>query len=220
MAELTNIQQKALALFAKSSLKEKFYWTGGTLLATVYLKHRMSEDLDFFADKPFLPQEVADFAEGLIKPLRLKTITRNKIYDRWEFFLENKEKLKIEFVLYEHQRIVPTKKWQGIFIDSLEDISANKVMAMFDRNNPKDLVDIYFLLTKKKIKVETLLARAKRKFGFKIDAIGFWSETLKSLRSIDKIRPFLLAKDKEKLIENIKDYFKKQAALCLHSIID
>jgi predicted nucleotidyltransferase component of viral defense system len=30
-----------------------FYLTGGTALAAYYLRHRLSEDLDFFAEKEF-----------------------------------------------------------------------------------------------------------------------------------------------------------------------
>jgi len=41
-----------------------------------------------------------------------------------------------------------------VLVDSLEDIAANKIMALFDRNDPKDLVDLYFFLTKKNIKLK------------------------------------------------------------------
>jgi len=53
MEELNALQRQVLDLFARSALREKFYWTGGTLLSAVYLHHRRSEDLDFFSDSPF-----------------------------------------------------------------------------------------------------------------------------------------------------------------------
>lgn len=50
---LTPLQKKAIDLLAKSPLREKFYWTGGTLLSYHYLGHRKSLDVDFFSDEPF-----------------------------------------------------------------------------------------------------------------------------------------------------------------------
>ena len=34
-------------------LKQNFYFTGGTALSSVYLSHRLSEDLDFFSQEKF-----------------------------------------------------------------------------------------------------------------------------------------------------------------------
>jgi predicted nucleotidyltransferase component of viral defense system len=50
--EILNKTQKAvLDIFSKSDLSKKFYFTGGTALAFFYLKHRRSDDLDFFTEK-------------------------------------------------------------------------------------------------------------------------------------------------------------------------
>jgi len=96
--EISSIQKKVLGLFKETPLKEKFYWTGGTLLSYLYLHHRQSNDLDFFVEKPFNYQEVAKFISFLRKKLGLKNIEEKKIFDRYNFFLHNKEKLRIEFV--------------------------------------------------------------------------------------------------------------------------
>jgi len=116
----------------------------------------------------------------------------------------------MEFVFYEHPKIKSRKKWQGIFIDSLEDIAANKVMAFFDRNDSKDLIDLYFLLVKKKFKVKNLLRLVERKFGVKLTESSFWSESLKSLKDIKAISPLLIVKnkkEKQKIIDEIQNYF-------------
>jgi len=210
MAEISSLQKKVLDLFSKSHLKDKFYWTGGTLLSLFYLHHRQSKDLDFFNDKPFSYNQIIGFVRNLKKQLKLKEIEEKKIFDRWEFFLHDKEELRMEFVFYEHPKIKSRKKWQGIFIDSLEDIAANKVMAFFDRNDPKDLVDLYFLLVKKKFKVKTLLRLAEKKFGVKLTEGSFWSESFKSLKDLNKISPLLITKTKEekqKITNGIKNYF-------------
>lgn len=219
MVELTSLQKRVLGLLAKSSFRNKFYWTGGTLLSFFYLHHRQSKDLDFFSDKPFTYNQIIVFIRNLKKQLKLSKIEEKKIFDRWEFFLHNKEELRIEFVFYDHPKIYPRRKWQGIFIDSLEDIAANKVMAFFDRNDPKDLVDLYFLLTKKRYKIRTLLRLAEKKFGLKLEESSFWSESLKTLKDLDEISPLLIAKtfqEKQKIIQEISEYFTSQSAHYLH----
>ena len=215
MAEITPLQKKVLDLFSNSPLKDKFYWTGGTLLSFFYLHHRRSRDLDFFSDKPFSYNQIIGFVRGLKKQLKLKEIEEKKIFDRWEFFLHDKEELRIEFVFYDHPKLKPQKKWQGIFIDSLEDIAANKVVAFFDRNDPKDLVDLYFLLVKKKFEVKTLLKLVEKKFGVKLAEGSFWSESFKSLKNLKKISPLLIAKnsrEKQKIINKIENYFTTKSA--------
>lgn len=208
--ELTPIQKKVLNLFSKSPLKNKFYWTGGTALAFLYLHHRQSKDLDFFSDKPFTYNQIIDFIKSLKKRLSLTKIETKKIFDRWEFFLHDKEELRIEFVFYNYPKVKPRKKWQGIFVDSLEDITTNKIMALFDRNDPKDLVDLYFILTARSYKMSALLKNVEKKFGLKLEEGIFWSEVNKSLKNLDEISPLLIAKtqkEKQKIIEKIKEYF-------------
>ncbi len=221
MLELTSIQKETLILFSKSPLKDKFYWTGGTLLSFYYLHHRRSEDIDLFTNEKFDFEEVNSFAESLTEPLHLKNIESNKIYNRWEFFLKNKEKLKIEFVLYDHKRLKPTKKWRNMQIDSLEDMATNKTMALIGRNDPKDLVDMYFILSKNKFRIQTLLKWVDKKFGVEISQSTFWSEALKTFKDLDKMKPFLLGnkKEKEVLIEKIKEYFASKSNGYLHKII-
>lgn len=222
MVEITPLQKKVLDLFSKSRLKNKFYWTGGTLLSALYLHHRQSRDLDFFSDKPFPYNQIIDFAQNLKKQVKLTKIEEKKIFDRWEFFLHDKEEIRLEFVFYDHPKIRARKKWQGILIDSLEDIAANKVMAFFDRNDPKDLVDLYFLLTKKKFKVKELLKLVERKFGVTLEESSFWSESCKAFKDLNEVSPLLIVKtpqEKEKIIQEIKEYFTLQSIDYLKKVL-
>lgn len=41
--------------------------------------------------------------------------------------------------------IKPPKQFEGILVDSIEDITANKICAALGRTEIKDLVDLYFL---------------------------------------------------------------------------
>lgn len=53
MKSILNERQARLLeiLRGERIFREKFYFTGGTALAEYYLHHRLSEDLDFFAEE-------------------------------------------------------------------------------------------------------------------------------------------------------------------------
>jgi predicted nucleotidyltransferase component of viral defense system len=222
MKELTKLQKQVLNLFKKSSLKNKFYWTGETLLSVVYLHHRQSRDLDFFSDSPISYEEIIKFIEELKKKLCLVKILERKIHNRREFFLSNQEELRIEFVHYDFPALKKRKKWKGILIDSLDDIAANKLMAFFDRNDPKDLIDLYFLLTKKNYKIEKILKLVKKKFGVEFSKSNVLSEIHKILDDLEDLKPLLLvknSKEAERIIKNIKNYFISQSSSFLSRLL-
>lgn len=212
MINLTPAQKKAIILLSSSNLKDTFYWTGGTLLAVYYFHHRISLDLDFFSEKKFSFEDIHWFVQTLKKEADFKTVSYEKIYDRYEFFFENKESLRIEFVYYngEKQTLKSRKKFMGIYIDSLEDIAANKTIALLDRNEAKDLFDMYFILTKGKFSARKVLNLTKKKFGISISEDMFWSKCLTTLPKIKSVKPIIL-EEKENLMKNIELFFKKNS---------
>ena len=209
MAELlSSLQKITLAEFARSPLK-KFYWTGGTALAAVYLQHRYSQDLDFYTQDLFTHQEVFMFVHNLKKAAKLSRIEEKHIYDRWEFFVHNENSVRLEFVRYAFQHLKKPKSWQGITVDSLDDIAANKTMALLERNEPKDVFDLYFLLKKGGYGVSKLLRMVERKFGVRYDAGLFWSEAHKSLKDLRALTPMVAAKttsQKKQLLRKIENF--------------
>lgn len=99
-------------------------------------------------------------------------------------------------------------------VDSLDDIAANKIMALIDRNEPKDALDVYFLLTKENYSVKNLLEFVKKKFGVEFKEDMVWSEALKSAQELNALKPLIIAKTDEEQIQIIKatnNYFTKQA---------
>lgn len=212
MMELTDKQKILLETLKESNLSNKFYWTGGTLLAIYYLHHRYSYDLDLFSEQPFSYEELIPFINLVKKKLSISKIKEHKIHDRWEFIISDEEITRIEFVYYNHEkkRLRPLQNFMGISIDSLEDIAANKTMAYFDRNEPKDLFDLYFLMTKKRFSALTLLSLVKNKFGASFSEFMFWSESTKSLNLLSSLRPLIPDKDpeeQERIILSIRDFF-------------
>ena len=208
------MQKRVLNLFSQSSLKDKFYWTGGTALAHLYLHHRRSHDLDFFSDNSFTYNQIIGFVRQLKKELNLPFIEEKKIYDRREFLLHNRERLRLEFVYYPHPGLKARRKINHIFVDSLDDIAANKLMAHFDRNDPKDLFDLYFLLAKSGYSSKKLIKLTEKKFGVKFDQGAIFSEAYKSLKDLKELKPLILDKDaktKQKIIEEIQRYFFQES---------
>lgn len=223
--KLTNAQEKVLSLLANSPLADKFYWTGGTLLSYHYLHHRKSVDLDFFSEEPFSFDEINTFAQEIKKNVGFEKMSYKKIFDRFEFIFENPEALRIEFVLYNHDKktLHKREKLQGIYIDSLEDIAANKILAYFDRVEPKDLFDIYFLLTQKEFTVNTLLELTHQKFGLVFSESTFWSESFKTLPLLHTLKPLIESENSESEIDvlrKIEDYFKKESVKFLRKNLE
>lgn len=185
--------------------KDNFYLTGGTALAEFYLRHRLSEDLDFFTRKDFNHQLVDLFINKLGQNLKPKEIYRQKIYDRLQFeFCFKDNVLKVEFVKYEFKNLKPLKLITGVLVNDVFDIAVNKLFAIFDRNEVKDFVDLYFLL--KKFTLKQLLAGVEKKFGYKVHLIALGGDLLKVKNT--KLMPKMIKKlTREELIS----FFENEA---------
>ncbi len=210
---LNNLQKAVIEELAASGLRDHFYWTGGTLLSEKYLHHRGSQDIDFFSDKPFRYEDIAPMIKNLKKRLNFSGVEEKKIFDRWEFFLHNHEEVRVEFVHYDFPALGKREIWEGVYTDSLDDISANKVMALLDRDEPKDVFDIYFLIKKAAYAPRKLLMLAKKKFGVMIDESTLFGEALRRCRKLTYIRPLLEGSEQEQqqTLKEVKDYFENQS---------
>lgn len=121
--------------------------------------------------------------------------------------------MQIDFVHYNHEkkRIHKAVQWENMHIDSLDDIAANKLLAYMDRTESKDLLDIYYLLTKGSYTAEALLNLVKKKIGMTISLFSFWSESAKSLKLIDSVHPYLIAnseEEKHQMMSDIQEFFR------------
>lgn len=151
-AVLTSFQTLLLKTLAKTSVFGDFYLTGGTALSAFYLEHRYSDDLDFFTE---VQQGIAR-AEGEIQKvaesLGVKLSWGRRFQTLFECVLENSEgeKLELDFALDMPNRLQPIQsgKALGMDLDNSLDIACNKLSALYDRQESKDFVDIYFILQK------------------------------------------------------------------------
>lgn len=145
---LTKEQQQILDLVGKNDfLRSTFYFTGGTALSAVYLKHRESEDIDLFTKNDFDTQEILNYLNEWSEKLNFTITPRIKgpTYTCFLNFPKNVE-LKVDFSKYPYPEIEQKKIYLGLKVDSLFDIATNKLLTISQRTQVKDFVDLYFLL--------------------------------------------------------------------------
>lgn len=176
----TPLQKSIFDQFSKNSkLVRTFYFRGGTALSAIYLHHRESEDLDFFAEKGFNNQFVEGFIDEIAEKNTLE-VRFTEIFSTRIFNLVGRSgepAIKIDFSYYPYERIGKGMMAKGVEIDSEEDIAVNKLMAINDRFEVKDYVDLYFLL--QKFNIMNLVKKVKKKFKREVDLIMLASNFLK-----------------------------------------
>ena len=167
MRILTHLQEEFLRQLSRTPLKDIFFLTGGTALSAFYLKHRFSEDLDFFTEVPGAVAMVLPSLETMGKSMAFSIETRrtfNTFTEHIITFHQTQEKILLHFAQDTPYRLKPTifMKEYGIQVDNILDISCNKFSALFDRHDMKDFVDIYFI-DQEISKFEDVYASAKSK---------------------------------------------------------
>ena len=124
---------------------QKLYLTGGTALSRFYFQHRLSEDLDFFTTTDDLKLIANDLRLRLIAQGYEVEMEKLDIYFARFYVLHAGATLKVEFVKEFHLIDPLIQTEHGIYINSLEDIGANKITAFEDRAAIKDIVDLYYI---------------------------------------------------------------------------
>lgn len=179
---LTKEQKQVLDLVKNhEKIRDLFYLTGGTALSEFYLKHRFSDDLDFFTNEKEFPRfEIEAFAEVIKKEIKANEVEYRHIYDRRIFFFKkDNEELKMEFTYYPFSLLNSPNNFNGLLTDSLEDIAANKFMALMDRIEAKDFVDLFFLFKEFGFNVDKIKSLIAQKFNFNLDVVTIGSELAK-----------------------------------------
>ena len=181
---LTIYQQQFLEFASKQDyISKNFYLTGGTALAAFYLRHRLSEDLDFFSEKEEVNLRVLTRILAKFK----KQIKAAKVEQRSTFGIHNfffhfpdEEVLKVDFSYYPFLRIERGTKFKSIIIDSAYDIAVNKVHTIAMQPRARDYIDIYILIKERDYSFKDLLMKAKAKFDWHIDSAQLGTQLLKA----------------------------------------
>jgi predicted nucleotidyltransferase component of viral defense system len=171
---LTKLQCAFLSEVGKSNLIEQFYLSGGTPLAECYLKHRYSEDLDFFSEQEFQVLSIDVFLKSVKELLGITDIDFQQSFNRNLFFCHTEsEVLKVEFTLF------------SVPVDSIDDIAVNKLFSIYQRTNARDFVDMFFLVKEKGLQVDELIKMARIKFDWHIDPLQFGSQFVRVDEAVD-----------------------------------
>jgi hypothetical protein len=149
-----------------NGLDTGFYLTGGTASSRGYLQHRFSDDLDFFVNDD---ERFGLWVERAIQTLTQTSDWQCQVLMKEERFarlnLTAKEvALKLEFINDVPARVgeIQTHPILGR-MDSAENILANKVTAALDRDEPKDLADIWGFCCRKNISLHDAITNAQSK---------------------------------------------------------
>src|SRR3990167_9977658 len=173
----TPIQKLIFDEFCKDeNLKENYYFGGGTALSVFYLQHRYSEDLDFFVKKEFNQNLIIKFLNQFVKKNNISLKMTKKETVLWFELEKDKQKLKVDFLDFPYKRIEKGLIYKGVEIDSERDIGANKILTINLENNPKDYVDLYFLL--KKFTIWDFIYAVEAKFRIQLDLISLGEDFL------------------------------------------
>jgi predicted nucleotidyltransferase component of viral defense system len=179
---LTKNQRLLLDEISKNkAISDVFYLGGGTALAEFYLKHRLSEDLDFFTENEFDPSAISAFFKSIQKKLRITKIDYQQSFNRNLFFVTiGKDTIKTEFTYYPFPRIESKSKMNNIEIDSLLDIAVNKVFTIYQKPRSRDFIDLYLIIKKTGLKMADLIKKAKAKFDYHMDLLQLGTQFVKA----------------------------------------
>ena len=146
MAELTRAQLDVAAAFFALHESEGFVVVGGAALITLELVDRLTEDLDFFVA---IPGRVAVASKALIDVAELRgwsvvVLRDTDSFQRLEIVCDD-ELVRVDLALDSAARLPIISSPIGPTLAPLE-LAGRKLLALFDRAQPRDFVDVYELV--------------------------------------------------------------------------
>jgi len=171
---LTPTQVKILGvLSAEPLVAANFVLSGGTALAEWYLRHRYSEDLDFFSQNEFSSETIPSILKKHKDILDFENFDIQKSFNRNLVFVKYPlETVKLEFTYFPFPSIETGLKYGNIKIDSLKDIAANKLFTIYQQPRTRDFIDLYLIMQRDVgLLWDQLLKLAMAKFECYIDPL-------------------------------------------------
>ncbi len=145
---LSPLQEQLLQAFRG---RDDVWLTGGIALGAFHLGHRRSEDLDWFTSNArqieLLSRQLGAFCEQA--DLELRSVQASPGFHRYQVRDPSSGDQTVVDLVHEPvpQVVLPEAKpvFDGIHVDPVEEIVANKLAALVGRGETKDLVDLYVL---------------------------------------------------------------------------
>lgn len=177
MEIINKVQKEILSQFGDIPDSNEFYLTGGTALSFFYLKHRRSNDLDFFTNTPDFILPFSYNLEDNLKNKGCLTQRQRGLHSFVEIMAtKDRESTIIHLAQDAPYRLEAVKQfidYPKLNVDSLKDIATNKLLALFGRATLRDFIDVYFLIKQKHFTAKELVLGAKHKDpGFDLYWLG------------------------------------------------
>lgn len=180
---LTPRQSDFLELAKKDPwITKNFFFTGGTALAEFYLRHRLSEDLDFFSEKEINKKSTLAFLKRISPKLSIKTFEVEESFGIQICLLKfsQNETLKVDFTYYPFPPIEKWTQFGELRVASLYDIAVDKLQTICSKPRPRDYIDFYFIFKEKKYNLEKILKDIRTKFDLSFGPENLGSQFLKA----------------------------------------
>lgn len=126
---------------------QRFFLTGGSALGIFYLDHRRSYDLDLFTDQELDGKEAQNLVFQVASEVGAGCESLRSAPDFHRFRItRGKERELVDVVVDRAPQLDSRKEvFDGIRVDTLREIIANKMATLISRAEVKDVVDLYFL---------------------------------------------------------------------------
>ncbi|MGB7292652.1 MAG: nucleotidyl transferase AbiEii/AbiGii toxin family protein [Thermodesulfobacteriota bacterium] len=204
---ISDLQKGILLSFSSITDSENFYLTGGTALSEFYLGHRKSFDLDLFTTERGL---ISPFSRVVEEELRKKFSVN--IVRRFETFAEfeigkTDEQVKVQLAYdspYRFDKSIDSDL--GVNVNDYKDLIVDKFLAFFGRVEPRDAVDLFFILKREDF-WELVKLAPKKDSGFDLYWLAISLE--KTNEFPDDINRWPVEMLLEVGVEELKDVFSK-----------
>lgn len=210
MKVLTELQERVLGtLFAEEEIKRHFYLTGGTALSEFYLNHRYSDDLDIFTHSV----EISAIERVVEDCLRKKgfNVVRERASPTYRRYLIDND-LILDVVRDIDWRLGAPELRGNIMIDSKKNIAVNKVCTVYGRLDPKDYVDLFFLLKDGEFDVLELLELGRNK-DEGLEEFQ-WARVIADVETISVLPRMIVPCD----LAELKSFFKRMRDKVIDSV--
>lgn len=126
--------EATLRALRDSGIADTFYLAGGTGLALQF-GHRLSLDLDFFAEEQFDEEVLLERAQqlGVFSLVMKAPHTLHATLGT----------TKISFLGYDYPVLFPKRYWEVVAVADPRDIACMKITAITSRGTRRDFVDLY-----------------------------------------------------------------------------
>lgn len=144
---ITELQREILHIFAAVPDASSFYLSGGTALADFFLAHRKSFDLDLFTAEEGLTLPFSRILEDVLQ----RSLSVNAVR-RLESFVElevgtGEDSTRVQLAYDSPFRFgEPLDSDLEVKVNDYQDLVVDKLLAFFGRAEPRDAIDLFFIL--------------------------------------------------------------------------